>query len=33
MQHFHGDYKTDMDWQQVLSGKFAVNQLTLDIAV
>lgn len=31
MQHFHSEYKTDMDLERLPSGKFAVNQLVLNI--
>ena len=31
MQHFHSEYKTDMDLERLPSGKFVVNQLVLNI--
>ena len=33
MEQFHSEFKTDMDLERLPSGKFAVNQLILDIAV
>ncbi len=33
MEQFHSEYKTDMDLERLPSGKFATNQLILDIAV